>query len=301
VHISSRRPDTAEADLVLVCRAATLRRAEYQFYRMVLLAFPAIGGPPDRASVRRLARQYAVPLDATLARMTAQDLIQRDPTTGAIRAAYPFSGVPTAHHVTLPVGPNLAATRDAASRSTGGDPIQLYAMCALDALGIPLMLHRDALITSADALTGEAVQVTVQRVSGSSVAKGGTDGQRSTSGLDGWVAHWEPATVVVYARPEEHECEGGVAAGSCCPLTNFFVTRAQAERWAAEHGSAEDVILSQDEALRRASALFSGVLERLEDTSPTPSLHHDAPPRDEADRVRSENPSDAVPAGSQEQ
>jgi hypothetical protein len=67
----------------------------------------------------------------------------------------------------------------------------------------------------------------------------------------------------VFARPEDHEHEGGVAAGSCCPLTNFFATREQAEQWAAVHGSPTDVVLAPEEALRRAESLFGGVLDRL--------------------------------------
>lgn len=241
--------DGLEGDLIHVCRSATLRRAEYQFYRALLLAFLATGDPPDRQTPSALARRYAVPLEATLADMARQDLVQRDPATGAIRAAYPFSGVPTAHRVRLGAG------------SQGEPPVEVYAMCALDALGVPLMLRRQAVIMSVDALTGAAVRVAVRRATDADV---GADGRETAGGLDAWVAVWEPATAVVFARPEEHECEGGVAAGSCCPLTNFFGTREQAERWAASHGSAEDVVLTQDEALRSAHAQFAGVLDRLE-------------------------------------
>lgn len=247
------------ADLIYVCRSAMLRRAEYQVYRELLLAFLATGGPPDRPTLRTLARRYNVPLEAALARMAQQDLVQRDPATGVIRAAYPFSGVPTPHLVTLLSNPSESAD--------GSDitPVQLYAMCALDALGIPLMLRRDALVTSADAITGEAIRVTVRQARAAEVSP---DAKGDASGLDGWRAIWEPSTAVVFARPEEHECEGGVAAGSCCPITNFFVTKEQAEQWAEGHGSAEDVVLTQDEALHRARSLFAGVLERLDEVDP---------------------------------
>ena len=134
------------SDLILVCRSATLRPAEYQFYRALMLTFPATGPPPDHATLRTLAQRYAIPLEATLADMARQDLVQRDPTRGTIRAAYPFSGVPTVHRVTL------------LADFAGDAPIELYAMCALDALGIPLILRRDAFVTLVDALTGEAVR-----------------------------------------------------------------------------------------------------------------------------------------------
>lgn len=248
--------DEGASDLIRVCRSATLPPAAYQFYRALLLVFPETGSPPDRPILRALARRYTVPLEATLADMARQDLVQRDPATGAIRAAYPFSGVPTAHRVTLPINP---------ANPAGTAAVQLYAMCALDALGIPLMLRREALVSSADALTGAPVRVSVRRRShaaGATLVPAGETGQ-AAGALENWIAVWEPATAVVYARPEEHECEGGVAAGSCCPLTNFYVSWEQAERWAADHGSVEDVVLAPEEALRRAHALFAGVLDRL--------------------------------------
>jgi hypothetical protein len=79
----------------LVCRSARLTPAAYRFYRAILLAFVAHSRAPEPDEVAELARQFGVPLASTLARMATQDLVQRDPATGRIRAAYPFSGIPT--------------------------------------------------------------------------------------------------------------------------------------------------------------------------------------------------------------
>jgi hypothetical protein len=208
-------------DRIQVCRRATLRPAEYQFYRALLLTFPATGSPPDRTLLRTLARRYGVPLQATLTEMARQDLVQCDPRSGAIRAAYPFSGVPTPHRVTLLASP------------------------------VPTGHPADSAIAAAGALRdGNDVRVA------------------SPPDGTGWGATWEPSTAVVFARPEDHECEGGVAAGSCCPLTNFFATREQAEQWATVYGSPTDVVLSPDAALRRAESLFGGVLGRLAGDGP---------------------------------
>jgi hypothetical protein len=259
-HQNSPAVDGHETDLIQVCRSATLRTSEYQFYRALLLTFAATGGPPDRTKLRALARDHRVPLHATLSRMAQQDLVQRDPGSGTVRAAYPFSGIPTVHRVTLLTPPAQISIPADSPRPA---PIQVYAMCALDALGIPLMLHCDALVTSSDRQSCDEIQVRVVRrqITAESAAIDGGSGCYGAT--DEWVAVWEPSTAVVLARPEEHECEGGVAAGSCCPLTNFFATRAQAQEWAAAHGSPEDVVLAQDEAIRRAAQLFAGVLDRL--------------------------------------
>lgn len=63
---------------------------------------------------------------------------------GRVRAAYPFSAVPTAHAVTIEGGPSV------------------YAMCAIDALGMADMLGRNMVIASLDPRSGDAIRVTVE-------------------------------------------------------------------------------------------------------------------------------------------
>jgi hypothetical protein len=234
----------ATVDAVWVCRSATLPHAEYRFYRALLLVFPKRGSPPDRPALRHLARRFGVNLEATLTTLAAHDLVQRDPTTGAITAAYPFSGVPKPHRVTLLSDPG------------GSSGIQVYAMCALDALGIPLMLRRSALVTSLDPLTSEEVHVRVWREDAATSA--------TESGLPGWRAEWQPATALVYARPEDHTADSCDIASACrCPVTNFFTVLAHASQWAERHGAPGDVTLTPVEALPRADRRFGGILDRL--------------------------------------
>jgi hypothetical protein len=226
------------SELVTVCRSITLARPAYRFYRALLLAFATRGMAPDAAEMRRLADEYGVQLEETLDEFAAQDLVQRDLATGAIRAAYPFSGVPTAHRVRLAA--DMAAQPAAA----------VYAMCAIDALGIPLMLRRAAVVSSRDALTGEPVRVEVMPSD------------------DGWTSRWAPQGAVVFARPEEHLHEHGVAAAhTCCPVMNFFAATANAQQWAAHHTPTDGHIYDQEAALRYASARFAGVLDRLDDVA----------------------------------
>jgi Alkylmercury lyase len=231
------------ADRVHVCRSTTLPRAQYRFYRALLLAFLERGAPPDRELLDQHARRFGVGLEATLTTLATHDLVQRHPATGAIRAAYPFSEMPTPHRV------GLLADSDAPPA------VEVYAMCALDALGIPLMLRRRALIASADVLTGEAVRMLVRPA--------GEGEWAAESGPADWVASWEPSTAVVYACPEREKGagEGEVAAAYRCPATNFFAT---AEQWRASHGSSTDMVLAHEDALRQAHARFGGVLDRLE-------------------------------------
>jgi hypothetical protein len=229
---------SVRADLITVCRSTQLTPAAYRFYRAILLFFAERGGAPDQAPLRELAARFGVPLAATLTELATKGLVQRDPATGAMLVAYPFSSGPTAHRVTL-----VPATVEG---TTDRDPRHIFAMCALDALGIPLLLRRDARIASQDALTGETIEVHVQVQ--------GTDAAALTEAM-GWEAEWSPASTVIYARAPEHEHEQECnvdAASACCPVINFFTTQAHARAWAEAHPVAGGVLLTQVDAFMYA-------------------------------------------------
>jgi hypothetical protein len=78
-----------------------------------------------------------------LAELHDHDVIRLD-EHGGVRAAYPFSGVPTAHAV----------------RTFGGPMV--YAMCAMDALGMADMLGRDVNITSTNPAYGREIRVEIR-------------------------------------------------------------------------------------------------------------------------------------------
>ena len=113
---------------------------------------------------------------AALRQLTAVDLLAVD-DGGRLIAAYPFSPVPTPHAVSL------------------GD-VDVFAMCAIDALGMPFMLDTDAVITSADPHTGKPIQVTVQR---------------------GTTTYQPPEAVVVYGASRKT----GRSVDTCCSTINF--------------------------------------------------------------------------------
>jgi hypothetical protein len=203
-------------------RRARVRRelgpAVTDFYHALLRAFPDFGGPPDTAWMEREAAARGLDAEAALAALSAADVIQRDPATGAITVAYPFSGVPTAHVVT----------------AVGGKPV--HAMCAIDALGIPFMLGRDATVVSSDPWTGEEVCVTLR---------------------DG-AAHWAPdEAVVLYGK----NGGDGPTSAQFCPTINFFASPPSAEAYQQAHPHLVDVhLLDQDAALRSGIRTFGNLL-----------------------------------------
>jgi Alkylmercury lyase len=98
---------------------------------------------------------------------------------GRVRAAYSFSGVPTPHTVAIDGGPTV------------------YAMCAIDALGIADMLGRDITIASTDPASGQEINVTVH------------------SGR----ASWTPGTAVVFVGSDHRRDRSAVTAARQTPIS----------------------------------------------------------------------------------
>ncbi|MEV3989874.1 organomercurial lyase [Streptomyces sp. NPDC049837] len=184
--------------------------------RAVLRAFATHGRPPTEEELAAAAAPYGVPARRVLAELSAADYVSLD-DHGRIRAAYPFSPVPTAHRVRIAGGP------------------EVWAMCAVDALGVAPMLGRDVEIRSADPVTGQAVTVAF---------RGGT-------------AVWEPRSAVVLARTGR--C-AGPAVDACCPDLNFFAGPGSARRWADRHPEADVVVLGRDLAEALGRAVFGPLL-----------------------------------------
>jgi hypothetical protein len=152
---------------------------------------------------------------AVLRRLAEDDLVAVD-EAGQLVAAYPFSPTPTAHVVEV-----------------GG--VRMYAMCAVDALGIPAMLGRDATITSTDPQTGQPVAVTVT----------------------GGVAVFDPPeTVVVYAATGT----GRRSVDTCCSTINFFCHPASAQAWIAAHPHLIATVLDRDAAVALGRDIFGPLL-----------------------------------------
>ena len=116
-------------------RQAVLPDRLRMFHQRLLGAFLTETAPPDGPVVAGLAAERAA--------LAAADLVHPDPATGTIAVAYPFSGRPTPYRVKLAGGPAV------------------FAMCAVDALGIPQMLGRDGRISSLDPTSGQPITVEV--------------------------------------------------------------------------------------------------------------------------------------------
>jgi len=137
-----------------------------------------------------------------------------------IQGVYPFSSVPTKHLVTFLNWPEAKP---------------VYAMCAVDALGIPFMFHKDVEISSSCPHCGRPIVVVVQ---------------------DGRVVSRVPAELVVWVGNDRTEC----AATSVCPTINFFCSPAHLEAWGNTDSRDSGFVLNLGEALFVGRGLFGDLL-----------------------------------------
>ena len=197
-------------------RVAPADRGLRAVHQAVLRSFVHTGTAPDMPSLARHAAPFEV--SQVLAELADGDFVCLD-QAGQITAAYPFSAVPTRHRVQI------------------SGEATVFAMCAIDALGISAMTGRPVVIESADPSTGEPVTVHV----------------------DGTTSTWDPATAVVYVGRTGGQCAGR-SASVCCGHMNFFATQAAASAWAASHPEITGGILSQARALQTGIGIFGQLL-----------------------------------------
>jgi len=211
-------------------RQAVLPDSLRGFHQRLLGAFVTEPGPPDAAVVGRLAAELELDPETALAALAAIDLVHTDPATGTISVAYPFSGRPTPYRVELATGRVV------------------FAMCAIDALGIPQMLDRDAHISSIDPVSGQPITVEVHR---------------------GVWRFGPPSTVVLDGRTAAGGA-GGRVADCCCPHMNFHIDRAAADAYRRAHPDMTGMPFNQAQAVQAAGRAFGNLLDLVNLQEGTP-------------------------------
>jgi Alkylmercury lyase len=190
------------------------------FHRALLGVFLIGAGPPDLTVAGRLAAELELDPQAALAALAAADLVHADPAAGRVRVAYPFSGTPTAHRVELTDSPAV------------------FAMCALDALGVPQMARRTGRIRSADPISGQPITIQADQ--------------------HGW--RWQPTTTVVLVGTATIGDACGSVADCCCPFINFHASPDAADAYRRAHPAMAAELLAQAEAVAAAGRIFGGLL-----------------------------------------
>jgi hypothetical protein len=194
-------------------RIAGLTPTARRLYALILHRFTE-GGPPDRDELRDLG----FTADA-LSELVERDLVQLG--AGAqIAVAYPFSASPTRHQV---------LTEDGRA---------YWAMCAIDALGMPYLLHQAGEIRAQEPGPDRAITVAIDP--------------------DAQTVRADPAdAAVVVARARD-----GCAAGCACPHINLFASTAAAERHLIQ-SELQGTILDLPNAVAPGRRLFGDLLDHL--------------------------------------
>jgi hypothetical protein len=188
-----------------------------ELHRAVLRRFLATGAPPTARWLRQAAADQGLGA-AALDELAAADAVHV--VNGLVAVAYPFSGTPTPHRVELDGSPAV------------------YAMCAIDALGLPLMAGRDGRITSADPHDRAPIEVTV---------RGGA-----------W--SWNPSSAVV-AAGRATDCGSGCGSfQAMCPHTVFHASRESARAYLARRGGLDAQILDAGAAVECGRLNFGALL-----------------------------------------
>lgn len=187
-----------------------------RLHRAVLQAFLDGPEPPSIAWLVQTARRMSLQSEDAIARLAEVDLVHLG--EDHVEVAYPFSGRPTPHRV----------------HPGGGRPV--WAMCALDALGILLMAGSDGTVISADPDTGVPIRVS-------------RSGER-------W--QWEPeGTVMLLAFTDT----GRASAEGLCPQIDFHTDAQCAEAHLVKDDRLAGQAVDQATALELADRIFGGLLD----------------------------------------
>jgi hypothetical protein len=218
-------PNGAPGDVLSAwrTRAIPLDPQDKAVHQAILRTFADTGHPPalaelDSVAVASDSARGARSAAEVLRTLHDADAVRLTPD-GQIALAYPFSATPTRHRVRI------------------GDHVDVYAMCAIDALGIAAMLGQDTRIESVDITTGRPVTVT----------------------MTGGKATWEPAEAVVFIGAD---AGGGPSVDCCCDYLNFFVDQSAAQAWTSSHPQVPGQILDQAAAEDLGTNLFQPLLAR---------------------------------------
>lgn len=204
-------PDQSETPQSVAASAEQLPAAIRELHRAVLRGFRDNGGV-HRDDLNPTAAALGVDLDDALHQLGGADLVHTAPD-GQIDIAYPFSRRLTGHRVHL----------------TGHPPVA--AMCAIDALGIPLMTGTDGVIDSTDPATGRPIRVQLRE--------------------DEWT--WRPAIAAVVIA---HTDCCGTLGDTLCGSINFHCNENHAQSYLDNHPELHGYIVDQADAIALADCAF---------------------------------------------
>jgi len=156
----------------------------------------------------------------TLDELQKKDILLRKGGTQEIVSIYPFSLTPTEHQIILE------------------NEKRLFAMCAVDALGMPIMFNKKAKIISQCKKCKQEITIEVK------------------SEKIAWVSHpnimiWSPGRQIA------------PAAETCCPMVSFFCCKEHLQEWTKENPDLIGKISEIEQAFPRIKRCWRSYGETL--------------------------------------
>ncbi len=199
----------------------TLSKKENDVKNFILTQSPILGRIPSINEINKSFSHFPLEkLVSILNKLDQFDVIHLDNDRTTIMAAYPFSGSETAHIVTL--------KREGYKK--------IYAMCAIDALGICFMFNCDVSIDSMCNHCGEKIYVEIK---------------------DNKIISLKPKNTLVWCDREYSCC----AATSLCKNTNFFYSERHFAEWRNNNPNGKGNLLEITEAFYLGKLFFENRLK----------------------------------------
>jgi hypothetical protein len=199
----------------------TLSEKEDEVRRFILTQTPILGEIPSIDKIIKSFKQISKEeMNIILERLDQMDYIHINSQKNAIDSSYPFSGTETSHIVTI--------------KKEGYKKI--YAMCAVDALGICFMLDCDVSIVSKCYHCNDKVGIEIK---------------------NNEIVFLKPIDLVVWFDQEYSCC----AATSCCPYTNFFSSKEHFDKWQEGKIQRKGEVLQIQEAFYLGKLIFEDRME----------------------------------------
>lgn len=186
--------------------------------KLILEQFLELGRALTRKEIAEELGFSTEKIDSLLKELDGNDILVVD-GNGEIAAAYPYSSNPTVHRVQV-------------------EDKRVFANCAVDALGIPFMVRRDAAVESECAYCDRPIKVVIQ-------------GAR--------LVFSEPAAIHVWlVESEECDC---AHLNSTCPHINFFCSTQHLNKWSKANSNQKGWSLNLEEATQAAKTIFEKFLD----------------------------------------
>lgn len=197
-------------------QALALAQDARRLHRTLIDAVVTTGSIPSVLELANRMRMTEEMIRSGLATLAAADYLALD-AGGQLSCLYPFSTTPTPHVVVI-------------------DEQRRFAMCAIDALGIPAMLNEELTIEGRCAVCDAPIALGVR--------------------LGANVAATPPMTMVVARRDEAEP-----AFATCCPFTVFVCGQEHADQFVRRIAGTHALTLA--EALMHAEEIFGGLLAEV--------------------------------------